>query len=430
MIDLFFSAAPWLAHLKRRLFPIIVTTLLLLVTNAPPTFAQNNPFDWFQNLFAPQPQPMPRHAPRKPHHLDTRSIETPKPRPVHPRPIATAPSPPKPSVPVRYRVAVVGDGLGQALAQGLAEALADRPDIAILRKTRDSTGLVREDFYNWQQAAQDLLTASELETKDGAASQKIDYAVILIGSNDRQSLSEDDKTYDLLSEPWQEAYGRRIESMAEAFHAHHVPLLWVGLPIVKSDKLAVDFSAFNTLYEDMAGKAGAIFVDVWEAFADEKGDYRAFGPGIDGQITRLRTSEGLYFTEAGARKLAHFVEGEIRRAYEEKTNPAAAPTNEAPSVEPPQTITGEPSDASSGTPAPNGLAPNAALPAPPPAKPAIGPLQSLTGPVLSHGGLLAQPDTKPVVSGNSAEQFLIKGRIDAEPTPKPGQASDFSWPRQ
>ncbi len=42
-------------------------------------------------------------------------------------------------------------------------------------------------------------------------------------------------------------------------------------------------------------------------------------------MVRLRTADGVNFTKAGARKLAHFVEGEIRRnldAAEPKVDPA------------------------------------------------------------------------------------------------------------
>ena len=38
---------------------------------------------------------------------------------------------------------------------------------------------------------------------------------------------------------------------------------------------------------------------------------------MNGQIVKLRTSDGVHFTEAGALKLAHFVEPEIRRTFEE-----------------------------------------------------------------------------------------------------------------
>ena len=41
---------------------------------------------------------------------------------------------------------------------------------------------------------------------------------------------------------------------------------------------------------------------------------RLQGPDFEGQIRRLRSGDGIYFTKAGARKLAHYVEREILRS--------------------------------------------------------------------------------------------------------------------
>ena len=69
----------------------------------------------------------------------------------------------------------------------------------------------------------------------------------------------------------------------------------------------------NDLYRARAEKAGIIYVDVWDGFVDEGGRFTLQGPDFEGQIRRLRAGDGVHFTKAGARKLAHYVEREIRR---------------------------------------------------------------------------------------------------------------------
>ena len=54
-------------------------------------------------------------------------------------------------------------------------------------------------------------------------------------------------------------------------------------------------------------------MDVWDGFVDEGGRYAQQGPDFEGQTRRLRSGDGVHFTQAGARKLAHYVEREIRR---------------------------------------------------------------------------------------------------------------------
>ena len=69
----------------------------------------------------------------------------------------------------------------------------------------------------------------------------------------------------------------------------------------------------DALYREAAGKAGITYVDVWDGFVDEVGRFLQKGPDFQGQIRQLRSYDGVYFTKAGARKLAHYVEREITR---------------------------------------------------------------------------------------------------------------------
>ena len=221
----------------------------------------------------------------------------------------------KPAVAPTYFVAVLGDSLGQMLAQGLSEAFENRPEVAILRKAKENSGLVRDDFFDWTKATRDMLASGE----------KIDFAVMLIGSNDRQPLRDANGSYEPRSPEWQAAYTQRIETIAAMFRDKKIPLVWVGLPILRSERLSADALAFNEFYRAYAEKSGATYIDIWEAFADEAGQYSAFGPDINGQTVRLRAADGIHFTKAGARKLAHFVEPEIRRNLDE-VQPNTAPT--------------------------------------------------------------------------------------------------------
>ncbi|TAL81082.1 MAG: DUF459 domain-containing protein [Beijerinckiaceae bacterium] len=375
-------------HLGRFSILQLVLLALLSLSFATPAAAQGfNLFNWFQQM-APRP--------RQPQGYDYRMRQQPrhrvKPRVQHP----VAKAAPKPTVPPSFFVAVLGDSLGQMLDQGLTEELADRPEIAVLRKTHDSSGLVRDDFYDWPKAVKDLL----------ASGQKINVAVILIGSNDHQPLRVDGVTYEPGSPKWAEIYAQRVETICKLFHDAKIPLLWVGLPIMKSDRLSSEMASFNDIYRDHVAKAGATFVDIWDAFGDENGRFSVYGPNVTGQVVRLRTSDGIHFTKAGARKLAQFVETEIRQLYE-----ASKPKDDA-------TLAKIETTAPAGTSVPNAI--KAA-----PVKPPIGPVLPLTGPVLAPEGTLATSPASTNEAHSLAEQTFVKGDALA---PKPGRADDFAWP--
>ncbi len=325
---------------------------------------------------------------------------------------------------------VIGDSLGQQLGQGLTEAFADQPEVSILRKARENTGIVRDDYFDWVKGARDSL----------AGAGKVDIAIMMIGSNDRQPLRDGAATVDLHQPRWKDIYGDRVEAIAKTFRDRKIPFVWVGLPAMKSDRFSADMSYINDIYRDRAGKVGAVFVDTWEDFLDDRGLYAAYGPDLNGVFQKLRAGDGVHFTRPGARKLAHFVESEIHHAIED-AHPGADPLAAVTTLAPPLIAAPEPP--APVAPAPSvGEAPRAparlvvALPAPVeppqvviPVKPLAGQVAPLTGPVVSPGGeLVKRVSQKSGVPGSqtAVERVLGQGQ---ELEARPGRADDFKWPR-
>src|SRR5262249_60703820 len=59
------------------------------------------------------------------------------------------------------------------------------------------------------------------------------------------------------------------------------------------------------------------------------------GPDYEGQIRRLRSGDGVYYTKFGARKLAHYVEREIQRSIANRGMPVALPLPVDPGLQAP-----------------------------------------------------------------------------------------------
>lgn len=379
---------------------LLSIALLIFMTGGPTADAQfAGPSTWFDQWFTPA---QPRRPAAEPGYYYYRRAAPPKHHVAQPRPVGPTATPDKAAVAPSYFVTVLGDALGELLGQGLVEAFADRPEVSVTRKTRDSSGLVRDDFYDWPKTVHDFLAGSE----------KIDMAVILVGSNDHQPMRLGNVTYEPGSPKWIETYTARIADISHAFQEKNIPLVWVGLPIVKSERLSAEFLTYNDFYRAQAEKAGAAYVDIWEAFENDHSQYDAFGPDVNGQTVRIRTADGVNFTKAGARKLAHFVEGDIRRALdaaEPKVDPAVV------------TVPAEPSP---DAPAASAAQPAAAVPAP---KPAAGPVLPLTGPISAPGGqLVTRVKNKTDADRTVIDHALADGK---PPAPKPDRADNFAWPR-
>jgi hypothetical protein len=346
-----------------------------------------------------------------------------------------APPPRKLETPPSQTVVVIGDSMADWLGYGLDENYTEQPEVGVERKIRATSGLVRYDAKNealdWPQAA-----------KDALSKEKPNAIVVMLGLNDRLPLREkapeppkrsaepaqgenqsasqasQDKAaapaeaktppqaasqqpvpsgpHDFHTDEWATLYAKRIDAMIAALKSKGVPIIWVGLPAIRGTKSTSDMNYLDELYRERAERAGIIYVDIWDGFVDEDGDYAVQGPDFEGQIRRLRTADGVYFTKAGAIKIASYVDRELRRVMPSSVAPVALPGPEA-------------------TPKSGAAS----------ARPDVGPVLPLTANGGDHGGELlgASPPTR---SDPVAAKVLSRGETLAAPA---GRADDFSWPR-
>jgi uncharacterized protein len=203
-------------------------------------------------------------------------------------------------------------------------------------------------------------------------------------------------------ERWVELYSKKIEEMIGVLKSKGLPVLWVGLPAVRGAKATADMLFLDSLYREAAAKAGITYVDVWDGFVDEAGRFLQQGPDFEGQIRRLRSYDGVYFTKPGARKLAHYVEREITRLLAARSGPIALPSEPATPD----------ANAQPGQPAPRPLA---------------GPILPLVASSVGTDQLLGGPGSRPAAVDALVARTLVKGEPLAPPA---GRADDFAWPRR
>jgi uncharacterized protein len=361
---------------------------------------------------------------------------------------ATKPPPPrKVDTQPTSLVLVIGDTFADWLGFGLEQTLVDTPEIGVVRKIRPASGLVRYDVRpdspDWSQAVKDML-----------ATEKPSAIVIMLGLNDRLPLREKSAStkaapqgsgadkpekgasgnsatsnssattaapadseqpaaaepqrrpsggnYEFRTDTWAELYEKRIDDMIAAVKSKGVPVFWVGLPAIRGAKSTSDMNYLDELYRARAEKAGITYIDIWDGFVDEKGQFTMQGPDFEGQTRRLRTYDGVNFTNVGAEKLAHYVEHELRPVLTAPVIPVALP------------------------------GPEEQAPAKGNAKPVVGPVVPLNAAAAAatggqKGELLGATDRPAQHDSDSvATQVLNHGDAIAAP---PGRADNFSWPR-
>ena len=148
---------------------------------------------------------------------------------------------------------------------------------------------------------------------------------------------------------------------------------------------------------------------MWDGFVDEDGRFAQSGPDFEGQTRRLRAGDGVHFTQAGARKLAHFVEREIDRWLSARAATAALPLEEPKAATVPEVA----ADAAGKT----GVK----------ARPLNGPTVPLTSELLGESDELLGGNARSKITDAVATKVLVNG--EAMPVPA-GRADDFTWPRR
>src|SRR5262249_2745074 len=336
-------------------------------------------------------------------------------------------------------IVVMGDDMADWLAYGLEDVFSDSPEISIVRKNKLYSGLLRYDAkgdLDWWHVARDTL-----------GQEKADYVVMMVGVNDRQDIREKDlvkeaetrakdqqakdeaekrtgqKTakaddtqetgarvaqsgnkaggpVEFRGDEWAKIYSRRIDDTITALKSKGVPVIWVGLPSIRGARSTADAAYLNDLYRARAERAGITYVDVWDGFVDEAGKYSNYGPDYEGQVRRLRLSDGVFFTKAGAIKLARYVEQELSR-YMSNRVPVALPSG---------SLEAAPSESK------------------PTERPLMGPIIPLTGTAKDKDKdsdkLLGAPGSSPTLGDAIATKVLTKGETLAAPA---GRADNFVW---
>lgn len=203
------------------------------------------------------------------------------------------------------RILVLGDFFAISLAQGLADSFAQDRTVAVDASTNAASGFVRYDSFNWDVHLRNVLADPEL-------GGRADLIVVMMGGNDRQFFRTPERI-GLDTKAWLTQYEANVDAFAEKLAATRLPVIWVGMPPVRGPKTSAHLAVLTGIFKSEAEEIGARYIDIWNAFADEKGAYDENGPDINGQQTQLRRGDGFGLTTAGRQKLTFFVKRQLDR---------------------------------------------------------------------------------------------------------------------
>ena len=232
------------------------------------------------------------------------ATSSPSPRPTTPPPkvwLASAGDP--------VRVWVGGDSMGGELGWALEPLLQNAKAFRPVTFYKESSGICRYDFFDWQQ---------QIET--AVRSNRPQAAVIMVGTNDTQSVWMDGDWIPYGKMAWKQAYERRVGAIIDALlEGGARRVYWVGMPIMGEDWRNSRMRLINRVFQKQAEKRpGAEYVDIWDLYTTSDGSFDA----------SLRLADGVHFTAEGQELLATAVYKAIAADW-------LPPGSKAPSASPP-----------------------------------------------------------------------------------------------
>lgn len=214
----------------------------------------------------------------------------------------------------RYNVVVLGDSLGDGTWAGLYHVLRQDKRFNVIKKSRVATGFSRQDYFDWN-----------AEVRSIADEMRIDIAVVVMGTNDRQPIVEEGRRHALFDSGWRDIYERRVDDFTATLKATGAQIYWLELPVMKSPRFGADMAQFNGIFEARARANGVAFVDTQGVATGADGGYTAYGPDRSGRTRLLRAEDGIHFTMPGYELLGERIANAILADMDGGRIAAAAP---------------------------------------------------------------------------------------------------------
>ncbi len=199
------------------------------------------------------------------------------------------------------RVWVGGDSLGGELGLSLGPLLKETVVYKPTAFYKESSGICRYDFFDWG-----------AKIKTVSRTTRPDAAVIMMGTNDTQSIWVDGTWISYGKTAWKDAYEKRVGALIDRLLAGGTRrVYWVGMPIMGESWRNSRMQLINRIFEKQSAlRPGAEYVDIWDLFSED-GEY----------VSSWRLSDGVHFTLAGQERLADHVLAAIERDWRPSTAP-------------------------------------------------------------------------------------------------------------
>jgi hypothetical protein len=162
-----------------------------------------------------------------------------------------------------------------------------------------SSGLASNDIRDWY--ARGLMQMAQYNPE---------VVVFEIGTNDATIVND---TKNAAGQPaWEDAYRQKVDRMMDELvgdPAHPRTVLWLGAPPMEDNSRDKGVRALNRVMREEAGKRAphVLYVDQYNLLEGPNGGFTNDLQTLTGQVERIRISDGVHLSDAGANYVAAVV---------------------------------------------------------------------------------------------------------------------------
>lgn len=223
------------------------------------------------------------------------------------------------------RMSVFGDSLAIGLGKVLQQRTGTDSSINVDYDGRISSGLARQDFWNWPARIVEQLAASDA-----------DVVVVQFGANDDKPLTLPDGSREAAygTPEWDAGYRRRIAGVMDLLNNQRRRVVWVGEPAMRRsdlDSLLVKIDQW--VAEEAASRPWVIALPTRKLIGGPNGEYVDYRTPADGSpAIRCRAKDGIHPTTECDEIIADEILAKVRPIY------SVAIATVPPSTVPPSTV--------------------------------------------------------------------------------------------
>lgn len=220
---------------------------------------------------------------------------------------APAQAPAAGGAPARARVAQAADGprvlfAGDSMMQGVAPIVISRlrriyPHGVFVDASKESTGLTVKRYFDWP-----------TKIRDECVSQGLRTVVIFLGPNDPWDIYERRQRYIFPSDKWEQKYRNRVDEVLEFAAASGVRVIWVGLPVMREDRIEQGAKIENRIFQEETKKYKFEFVSTGDLLGAVGQPYKKYIEDPKKGKIVVRADDGIHFTSKGLRMISSRIE--------------------------------------------------------------------------------------------------------------------------